>query len=323
MRFVFSAFAAVPFLMGIALPALAYDPWSVSDAVSLPSYKDISFTDAKRKRAIPLRVYLPGSTKPAPVILFSHGLGGSRTGSAYLGKQWAARGYVVVYVQHPGSDDSVWRNTPPAQIRQAMTKAANAENFTLRTQDITATLDQLTAWNATKDHLLSGRLDMVHVGMSGHSFGAVTTQAVSGQSFGGKASATDKRIKAAVMFSPSEARSGGSNGAAFSAVSLPWLLMTGTKDTSPIGNTTAESRRKVYEALPPGDKYELVLNGAKHSAFGDNDRGDATPRYHQAIVALSTAFWDTYLRGDTDAKAWLTGAGAKAATNSGDVWQMK
>ncbi|MBC8141780.1 MAG: hypothetical protein H7Y38_10120, partial [Armatimonadetes bacterium] len=144
-------------------------------------YRDWMFTDAKRKRDIPVRVYLPVSTKPAPVILFSHGLGGSRSNNGYLGNHWAKRGYVVVHVQHPGSDDGVWKNTPSTQIRQVMAKAANAENFTLRTQDIAATLDQITAWSGAKDHLLFGRLDMTHVGMSGHSFGAVTTQAVSGQ----------------------------------------------------------------------------------------------------------------------------------------------
>lgn len=144
MRFAHTiATAALLFSGSVATAADTYEPLDVSAAVPLPLYRDWTLTDAKRKRDIPVRVYLPGSAKPAPVILFSHGLGGSRTGSAYLGNHWAKRGYVVVSVQHPGSDDGVCRNTPPARMRQAMAEAANAENFTLRTGDIAATLDQL------------------------------------------------------------------------------------------------------------------------------------------------------------------------------------
>ena len=55
---------------------------------------------------------LPTNTAPVPVILFSHGLGGNREGSKFLGEHWAARGYVAVFLQHPGSDDSVWKGKP-------------------------------------------------------------------------------------------------------------------------------------------------------------------------------------------------------------------
>src|ERR1035438_4187742 len=48
-----------------------------------PAHLDLTAHDAKRGRDIPLRVYLPTNTAPAPVILFSHGLGGSRMGSAF------------------------------------------------------------------------------------------------------------------------------------------------------------------------------------------------------------------------------------------------
>ena len=45
------------------------------------------------------------------------------------------------------------------------------------------------------DHALAGRLDLSKVGMSGHSFGAVTTQAISGQTTRwGKELFTDSRI---------------------------------------------------------------------------------------------------------------------------------
>jgi predicted dienelactone hydrolase len=75
-----------------------------------PAQLDLTVHDAKRDRYLPVRVYLPANRTPAPVVLFSHGLGGTRNGSRFLGEHWAARGYVVVFLQHPGSDDSVWRD---------------------------------------------------------------------------------------------------------------------------------------------------------------------------------------------------------------------
>jgi predicted dienelactone hydrolase len=302
-----------------------YDPLSVPEGQ--PRTFDLVVTDARRSREIPLRVYLPREASPAPVVLFSHGLGGSREGSAYLGKYWALRGYVAVFLQHPGSDSSVWQDVPPRQRWQAMERAAGLRNFLLRVGDVTAVLDQLARWNAAPEHALSKRLDLDRVGMSGHSFGAVTTQAVSGQRFLGGRSFTDPRIKAAIVMSPSAPRHGGDAATAFGSVRIPWLLMTGTKDVAPIGGATLESRLAVFPALPPGSKYELVLDGAEHSAFTDRALpGDSSPRnpnHHRAILALSTAFWDAFLRGDENARRWLDGDGPRSVLEKADRWQRK
>ena len=303
----------------------AYDPLRVADGFK-PAATNLTVRDGARARDIPLKVYLPASTNAAPVVLFSHGLGGSRENSPYLGNQWSARGYVAVFVQHPGSDESVWKELPAKGERlAAMREAASAKNFALRVKDIPAALDQLARWNAERGHPLFGRLDLSRVGLSGHSFGAVTTQAVSGQHFPlGLVNYTDGRIKAAVAFSPSAPRRGSAE-RAFGQVGIPWLLMTGTKDTSFINDTDVASRLAVYPALPAGHKYELVLEGAEHSAFGDRPLpGDKESRnHHRAILALSTAFWDAYLKGDAAARAWLDGAGARSVLEPKDRWQKK
>src|SRR4051812_40026410 len=71
----------------------------------------LDWKDAKRKdREVPVRLYVPQKAKgPRPVVIFSHGLGGSRDNAAYLGKHWASHGFVCVYVQHRGSDELVWK----------------------------------------------------------------------------------------------------------------------------------------------------------------------------------------------------------------------
>ena len=302
-----------------------YDPLLVDKYQ--PVQQDLTVTDEKRSREIPIRVYLPKEKTPAPVVLFSHGLGGSREGSAYLGNHWGARGYVAVFLQHPGSDDSVWKDKPPAQRLAAMRAAADLENFVLRVDDVRAVLDQLDRWNQAPGNPLSGRLDMKRIGMSGHSFGAVTTQAVSGQRFVRGTDLSDSRIKAAVIMSPSGPRRGGVATLAFGSVSIPWMLLTGTRDTAPIGDADMASRLSVFPALPAGGKYELVLHNAEHSAFTERALpGDSQPRnpnHHRSILALTTAFWDAYLRDDANARKWLDGDGPRKILDKEDRWQRK
>lgn len=162
--------------------------------------------------------------------------------------------------------------------------------------------------------------------MSGHSFGAVTTEAVSGETFlGGKQAFTDKRITAAITFSPSLPKAA-SPAVAFGSVKIPWMLMTETKDTAPIGNQNVASRLAVYDNLVAPEKYEVVLNNAEHSVFTDRplpgDKEPRNPNHHRVILALSTAFWDAYLKDDPAAAAWLNSQAPRAVMETEDVWKF-
>lgn len=301
----------------------AYDP--LDRPASGPAAPlELQVADPESGRTVPLRVHLPARPGPAPTVLFSHGLGGTNHGVTYLADHWSARGFAVVCLQHPGSDEGVWRDEKLGRRMAAMKQAASGRNLMLRVRDVQRTLDALERWTATPGHPLQGRIDMAAIGMSGHSFGALTTQAVSGQSvplLGARF--TDPRIRAALPMSPSSPRAG-DPGRAFGSVTIPWMLFTGTEDTAPIGNTDVASRLAVYPALPAGiPRYELVLGGAPHSAFTDRLR-QSTPeseRYHRTVLALSTAFWDAHLRRAADARAWLEGAGPRAVLDASDRWQ--
>ena len=77
---------------------------------------ELTWHDEKRQRDVPAKLYLPA--EPAgdsrwPIVLFSHGLGGSRHGYSYLGEAWSAVGYLSVHVQHAGSDSAALRGTRP------------------------------------------------------------------------------------------------------------------------------------------------------------------------------------------------------------------
>ena len=131
----------------------------------------LDWKDDRRDREVPVKVYAPKSDQgPFPVIVFSHGLGGTRDGYEYLGRHWASHGYVCVHLQHLGSDDAVWKGSkqPLADMRKAVREPANILN---RPLDVRFALDQLAKLNHD-DPAFKGRLDLEQVGMAGHSFGA-------------------------------------------------------------------------------------------------------------------------------------------------------
>lgn len=284
--------------------------------------------DATRERTVPLKVYRPESEQALPVVLFSHGLGGSRDGNPYLGDHWAKAGYVAVFMQHAGSDAEVWKNVEPRERMEALKAAANFEAALNRYIDVPFVIDELERWNANPEHPLHGKLDLAHIGMSGHSFGANTTQGVMGQKFPVNRSFHEPRIAAFIAFSPSLHKRL-TAAEAFGEISAPVLLMTGTKDGSPIDpTTTPESRMEVFDGLPAGDKYHLVFEDGEHFAFSDAGgfrNQERIEHHHHAIQILTTRFWDAYLKNDEAAKAALQSdvIREEAKLIAEDVWEWK
>ncbi|MCJ2046364.1 hypothetical protein MKK58_17755 [Methylobacterium sp. J-078] len=71
---------------------------------------DFEWVDPSRDRAVPARLYWPAASTrkgPIPLIVFSHGLGGSRKGYGYLGEGWSGRGTASLHIQHVGSDQTL------------------------------------------------------------------------------------------------------------------------------------------------------------------------------------------------------------------------
>ena len=219
-------------------------------------------------------------------------------------------------MQHHGSDIDVIKNVRISQKFRAIKSAASLESANARAADVSFVLGQLEAWNQDKSHPLSGRFDLEHIGMTGHSFGAITTLTMAGQKFPlGRATIDEPRIDAFLPMSPQPGKWMDPE-KAFSNLSRPVFCMTGTDDSSPIDRSvTGEKRQLVYRSLPAGDKYHLVLDGAEHHAFGDYDRRfgrKRDPDHHGIIQALSLKFWDAYLKEDAAAKTFLQSNSAES-----------
>lgn len=294
-------------------------PWAVAFLVSLSVHAAAwaqtvllqTWHDPARQRDIPVKIYLPADAEPAPVALVSHGLGGTREAMRYLGEALSRAGYVAVHLQHPGSDDSVWRGEPASRRMTALRGAAGGAQFMDRCRDVAFALDHLAA-----DAELRPRLDLDRVAMLGHSFGAVTTQAVCGQRYAGVAAFREPRIRCGVLLSPSVPERG-DPADAFAGIDVPLLHLTGTRDDSAIGRTTPDLRRVPFDSIDKAPQYLIIFEDADHMVFsGRSSTLRNRPRdddWHAAIAEATTRFLDAHLRNDAAARAWLDEGGLRDA----------
>jgi predicted dienelactone hydrolase len=309
---------------------------------------DALWRDAARGRDVPVRIRIPEGDGKVPVILFSHGLGGSVDAGTTWGEAWSRNGFAVVHVQHPGSDASVWRDERGVADRLAAIRAAmTGEQLRARVADVGFVLEELGRLSVEGRCDLA-RIDRDRVGMSGHSFGAHTTQAVTGQTFPGvgERNLRDPRIRAAVAFSPAPPR-GGDDAvrAAFASITLPFFSITGTEDEAAmLTDVTPDDRELPYRSMPAGDKYLLVFHGATHadlSGGGDVEdlaarrfprrgarsgrRGaiDSGEHVDEVVAAATVAFWKAMLLGDGETRRFLEEGGVEAMLAAGDRYEWK
>ena len=315
--------------------SLVATPWVFAQT---PAYADETWQDARRQRAVPVRIRWPQSVAPAdgwPVIVYSHGLGGSRAGGDVWGQAWADSGFVVVHLQHAGSDtEAVMQALVKNRSLAGLQEVANAQQLMARIDDVVFAIDEVARRMTIDKAWRFARAD--GVGVAGHSFGAHTTLGAGGQAYPLRGALREPRIAALAAFSPSLPVAGDAV-KAFAQVQRPTLCLTGTRDDDVIGNgATADKRAAVYAALPAGNKAMLLLKDADHMTFGggrDSSRPETVegrmrpreaittqlqPQHHALVARITTDWWRAHLMGDATAKARLQRPTGLAAQ---DTWQ--
>ncbi len=315
-----SALAASLLLMGCANSSQqqAWDSRATSRtqalaaAVGMPEastheVRDLQWTDEQRQRQVPARLYLPMDTaQKAPLVIFSHGIGGSREGYSYIGKYLAANGIAALHVQHVGSDRSLWFGNPVQMVGRLQEAAKDTEAID-RTKDMRFALDQVLS-----DADLKQKIDTNRIAAAGHSYGANTTLLLAGarvQRDGKLLDLTDPRIKAAVIISAPPFYGEGDPKAIVGSIRVPNLHITATGDEIKIPGyySGAQDRVAVYEAAGSGSsKLLAVFTGGSHSMFTDRlgTGGEAlNPQVKKATRELMLAFLRKEFGGDAQALA--------------------
>lgn len=268
---------------------------------------------ARGGRIVPYKLYVPRGAGPFPVVLHSHGLGGSREASSYILQAVAEAGFLVVAVQHAGSDSGLLagggRPADAASVVAAGRGGMTQQAAQARYGDIPFALDQI-ARMAQPGGELAGKADLARVGMSGHSYGALATLVAVGQRVPGAprgVSFAEPRIKAAIVYSPNKPRGDDDVRGAFAAIKTPILHWTGTEDRTPFDlERTPFERTTPYQAIQGADQFLVILDGADHALYGGRRAatgqlkpGDAAQM--QIVKAETVRFWKAYLGGDAAA----------------------
>jgi predicted dienelactone hydrolase len=319
------SFALLGLVALTPLRAVAYEPPAATQSVEIVRYE---WHDDVRDRDVPVKIYFPkDGSNPRPIIIFSHGLGGSREGYEYLGRHWAGCGYVSVHLQHLGSDERVWKNAAGPERMQALRRATlELANTVNRPKDVSFAIDRLLALNSEAESPLKGRLDTKSIGMAGHSYGGFTTMAIAGQEFG-PAKWADSRVKAAIQMSAPVARPA-QRAHAYTGIVIPVFHMTGTRDDSPIGDTKAAERRIPFDHMNAVETCLLTFADGDHMVFAGAPRlqdgaREQDAKFQKLICGGSTAFWDAWLKGDTAAHAWLMDGGFEKLLGATGVFEKK
>jgi predicted dienelactone hydrolase len=298
---------------------------------------DVMLNDAARNRDVKLSIDYPTRPGPHPLIVFSHGSGLSNRSYPGLSSHWASYGYVVI---RPSHNDS----TPVDDM--------TTTQWSDRARDITFILDSLTTLvqrypelEGKIDTAKIGVAGHARGAMTAMMLGGLRI-------FPGGVSLADPRVKAVIALSPNGPNDRwGLTSDSWKEVRVPALYVTGSLDKGTTDTETPEWREEAFALSPAGDKWFVSIEGVRpvtftgqayaqvddrtvaSTALAANPNVDPIVARQQAqqmemgrartsglgdralfgtIRAIALGFFDTYLKGDTGGRDYLTRSDERA-----------
>lgn len=289
-------------------------------------FVDATWTDASRQREIPVRLYWPAGAsagKPVPLVVFSHGLGGSRAGYSYLGRHWASLGFASLHVQHAGSDRAVWGGNIFKLVGNLQSAASESQAID-RARDVSFAITTILA---SKE--FGPQINPAAIAVAGHSYGANTAMLVGGATVernGKPMSFRDDRVKALILISAPPFIGEGDMTTILGPIKVPTLHVTGTDDIIRVPGhySDVHDRIAVFDALAGQNKVLTVFKGASHSIFTDRTTPsgpELNATVKRATRELSGLFLKTVLAGAPGAAldAWMQQQAALIERHAGAV----
>jgi predicted dienelactone hydrolase len=314
--------------------------------IDVGAIEEASLDDPARNKKLALKITYPKKDGKFPVIVFSHGAGGSKDSYGPLISFWVSHGYVCIQPTH--ADSLRLRHEQGEKITELLRASDLQQGWIDRILDLKLVMDSLPKLEANYPEL-AGKMDKTKIGVGGHSFGAMTSEIMCGAQVAdpkvdGK-TIHDGRARAVLLLSPAGIEDQPKlTRDSWNGMRIPMMVMTGTNDKGRMGQDSSW-RTQPYLYSPPGSKYLIFINGGNHMIFnGDpesgkklrkifgngpliaNLAGDEIPRkeYDRMFAEVELAsikFWDDFLKGDSVAKAYLDKGGL--AKDSGDLAKVE
>jgi len=285
---------------------------SSQDGARAYDVHDFEWIDERRGRAVPSRLYRPtdaqeSSVKGVPIVIFSHGLGGSRTGYQYLAQFLASKGIACFHPQHIGSDRSIWSAGSPFLLANRLLAASGDSEAIARVHDLRFCLDRLQV-----DRLSEGS-DFKRLVVAGHSYGANSALLMGGARVlreGRLVDLQDARPKAVIAMSAPAFYGESSWTSILATMSLPSLHITCSEDLIRIPGLYSgpEDRVAIFQASAGLPKCFAMFEGGSHSVFTDREATggfETNRRIKGASCDLVFEFLKLIFEGDQNAvKGW-------------------
>jgi predicted dienelactone hydrolase len=215
-------------------------------------------------------VKISDEQKNFPVLLMKSGIGTMATDYTSIAEELASHGYIVVGSDAPYStwlvrfpDGRLISRTSEGNPGETAT-ISEGNNRTLNrlvqiwSEDTHFILDQLEQLNnVDSTSQFFGKMNLLSVGIFGHSFGGATSA---------QFCLNDARCKAGVDM----------DGAPFGTViekglnkPFMFLLADHRGETDPVSVSIKSNIEKIYNTLPTANRYWIYLEGAQHFNFSD------------------------------------------------------
>lgn len=240
-----------------------------------------------------------------PLLVFSHGNGGTRAGYTFWYDHMASHGYIVVAPDHTGNSRFTFVDGKIVPFNGDL-RQYSGEN---RPKDVSFLLDKMTELSNAEGSQFLGRIDLNAIGVAGMSFGGFTAIHTIN---------TDTRIKAMAALAPVWRER--------TNYKTPVLMMIGSEDKT-IGTRGNDNNRKYYDESK-GPHYLVEIKDAGHFTFtnvfqlnpnfgdgiGEGERitkpGEkvtflSEELSHKITNSYSLAFFSRYLKGETGYDAYL------------------
>jgi predicted dienelactone hydrolase len=232
---------------------------------------------------------------------------------------------IIIPLQQNNPAEQIWDREREAQWQN-------------RVADIELVINSLETLERQFPELV-GKMDQGKIVVGGHGYGAFTALLIGGmRTFSSPPlQLADPRVRAIVAMSPpGVSQNRGTTSESFTGLHLPLLFMTGTNDRGANESEDANWRKQAFEDSPPGDKFFVFIDGARYASFtgqvgffemaqptrpaATNPYGQPVPQQQQPPGAMvfsndrqifntvkitSLAFWDAYLKNDTNARDLL------------------
>lgn len=200
----------------------------------------------------------------APVLIFSHGITGSRHLHQLMFEFLASNGYIIFAPDHSfDANITIFPNKKVSEYRSEITGHPDSVNIrkmqmNTRSSDIVFILDQINKINSGLiKSSLNSKLDLKNISAGGHSYGGATVIA---------ASYKDKRIKACFNLDgwlspvPKEVIDNGLN--------IPFLFL-GRPSWSESDYPKNYETLNIFIKNSQNTKFNLIINKTKHLDYSD------------------------------------------------------